>query len=172
MTGVFFRRTWVLGCVLALFAITVLLFVRGCDPAIHTGENGTGHADTGGSVLIEGDVVELISPGVMAPLDLRFTNPHDVDVSLTVLTVAVGVIDAPNSDETHACAAVDFAVDQAPSDLRITLAARATSTLSGLGLPSTMWPRMGMHNRDVNQDGCKGASLTLDYTASGTRGDR
>jgi hypothetical protein len=27
---------------------------------------------------------------------------------------------------------------------------------------------VGMLNRSVNQDGCKGASLTLAYTASGT----
>jgi hypothetical protein len=167
------RKMTVAAGALALLAAVALLF-RGCDTTVTAG-TGTGNADTGGSpqaVLIAGDVVEPISPGVMVPLDLEFTNPHDVDLSITALTVVVHDITAPNSDEAHTCALDDFAVDQAPSDLKITVSAGATNTLSGLGLPSTMWPHMGMHDRPVNQDGCKGASLTLDYTASGTRGDR
>jgi hypothetical protein len=32
--------------------------------------------------------------------------------------------------------------------------------------------RAGMHDRPVNQDRGKGASPTLDFTASGTRGER
>jgi hypothetical protein len=167
------RKMTVAVCALALLAVVVLLF-RSCKTS-GTADNGTGNADTGGSgrtVLIAGDVVEQISPGVMVPLDLEFTNPHDVDLSITALTVVVHGVTAPNSDEAHTCALDDFAVDQAPSDLKITVAAGATNTLSGLGLPSTMWPRMGMHDRPVNQDGCKGASLTLDYTASGTPGTR
>jgi hypothetical protein len=168
------RKTSIAVCALALLAAVVLLLFRGCTAAV-TADNGSGNADTGGSaqpVLIAGDVVEPISPGVMVPLDLEFTNPHDVDLSITALSVVVHDVTAPNSDQTHTCVLDDFAVDQAPSDLTITVAAGATSTLSGLGLPSTMWPRMGMHDRPVNQDGCKGASLTLDYTASGTRGER
>jgi hypothetical protein len=168
------RRISVLGGALAILTAVVLLSFRGCAPAVTAGD-GTGDANTGGlmrTVLIEGDVVEPIAPGVMVPLDLEFTNPHDVDLSLTNLSVTVHEVTAPNSDEVHSCAVVDFAVEQAPSDLRITVAAGATSTLSGLGLPSAVWPRMGMHDRPVNQDGCKGASLTLDYSAAGTPGDR
>jgi len=168
------RKMLVLVGVLALLALG-LLFFRGCGPVVHTTHNGTGNAGTDGSagtMLIEGDVVEPISPGAMVPLDLKFTNPHDVDLSITNLSVVVHEVNAPNSDGVHSCAVEDFAVDQAPGDLRITLAARATNTLSGLGLPPVMWPHMGMHDRPVNQDGCKGASLTLDYTASGMRSDR
>lgn len=65
-----------------------------------------------------------------------------------------------------ACAVDDFAVGQA-SNRVITLAARSASTLSSLDLARRTWPRVGMPNRSVNQDGCKGASVTLDYTASG-----
>jgi hypothetical protein len=160
-------------CALALLAVVVLFF-RGCKTSV-TADNGIGDADIGGSgrtVLIAGDVVQPVSPGVMVPLDLEFINPHDVDLSITALTVVVHDVTAPYSDEFHTCGLDNFAVDQAPADLTITVAARATNTLSGLGLPSTTWPRMGMHDLPVNQDGCKGASLTLDYTAAGTPGDR
>ena len=168
------RRVFVLGCVLALFgALGIFLLLR--DPAVRTSGNGTADAGTDWStrpVRIDGNVVEPISPGVTVPLDLTFTNPHDAAMSMTSLTVAVQDINAPNSDDTHSCTIDDFTVGQAPGDLRITLAARATNTLSGLGVPSKMWPCMVMLNRPVNQDGCKGASLTLAYAASGTGGTR
>ncbi|WNV86087.1 hypothetical protein [Umezawaea sp. Da 62-37] len=161
------RRTSLTACALVLIAVVVLLFLRGCESAVTA---GTGAGDAGGAVQvvrIEGDLAGTISPGVVVPLDLRFTNPHDVGLSITGLTVVVRGVVAPGS-----CAVDDFEVDQAPADLRVTLAARATNTLSGLGFPSTTWPRLGMRDLPVDQDGCKGASLTLDYTASGTRGDR
>jgi hypothetical protein len=162
---------FVLGCVLLLLGVFGVLFFVLHDPAVHPSTNGTGSSGTDWStepVRIDGNVVEPISPGLMVPLDLTFTNPHDAAISITDLTVAVHDVDAPNSTDTHTCPIGDFTVDQAPSDLRVTLAARATNSLSGLGLPSATWPRMGMLNRPVNQDGCKGASLTLAYTASGT----
>jgi hypothetical protein len=160
------RRVIVLGAVLVLLA-TIFLVLHNCG--VRISGNGMGNADTDrpGAVRIDGNAVEPVSPGVTVPLDLTFTNPHDTVVSITTLTVAVDGVDAPNSDAIHACPLDDFTVDQAPLDLRITLAARATNSLSDLGLPPHMWPHLGMVNRPVNQDGCKGASLTLTYTASG-----
>lgn len=168
------RTIWVSGCASAILTAVVLLSFRGCAPTDTAGD-GTGDTNIGGlvrTVLIKGDVVEPVAPGVMVPLDLEFTTPHDVDLAPTNLSVAVHEVIAPFSDEVHSCAVADFAVEQAPSDLRITVAAGATSTLSGLGLSPAVWPRMGMHDRPVNQDGCKGASLTLEYSAAGTPGDR
>jgi hypothetical protein len=103
----------------------------------------------------------------MTSIDLAFTNSHDFPVSLTGITVIVRKVDAPNADAGHSCAVADFTVDQSPADFRVTLPARTTSSLSALNFPRAMWPRMGMLNRPVNQDGCKGAALTLRYTASG-----
>ena len=104
----------------------------------------------------------------MAPLDLSLTNPNDSAMSVTDLRVRVQKVSAPNADAAHPCAAGDFAVAQGSSSRKITLAARATRTLSNLGLPRASWPHVGMLNRPANQDGCKGASLTLAYTASGS----
>jgi hypothetical protein len=147
--------------VLVLSGAATWLFLASC---------GTNDADTNqpaGLVRIRGDVVKPLSPGVMVPLDLTFTNPRDVDVSITRLTVVLAGVSAPSSDGTHVCTVGDFVVDQAPTELRITLAPEATNTLSSLGFPSRMWPCMGMLDRPVNQDGCKGASVSLTYTATG-----
>jgi hypothetical protein len=167
------RRGLLLCLVLAILVVVILYFVLG-DRAVREPAGGTGRADTdsGELVRIEGDVVEPVSPGVMVSIDLRFTNPHDFPLSITDLSVAVRDVSAPNADESHSCSVEDFAVEQTPADLRIPLAAGGTSTLSSLGLPRVMWPRMGMVDRPLNQDGCKGASLRLSYAASGTEGNR
>ncbi|NKE60446.1 hypothetical protein FXN61_28110 [Lentzea sp. PSKA42] len=157
-----------------LLIAVALLFLFVGEPTNQWPATGTGDVELDGltdSVRIEGDVVEPVSPGVMVSIDLKFTNPHDFAVALTSLTVELQNINAPNADETHSCSLDDFAVNQAPTDLQIPLAAHATNTLSGLGLPPENWPRMGMHNHPANQDGCKEASLTLVYTASAERED-
>jgi len=133
--------------------------------------HGTGGgvlADSAGSFTIKGDAAGLISPGVMAPLDLLLTNPQGVPMSVTDLSVTVRRVSAPNADDAHPCVVGDFTVEQASRNLEITLPARATSALSRLGVARASLPAVGMLKRSVNQDGCKGASLTLGYAASGT----
>jgi hypothetical protein len=44
------------------------------------------------------------------------------------------------------------------------------STLSDLDVPDHDRPAIGMHDRPVNQDGCKAAVITLAYEASGAEG--
>lgn len=136
------------------------------------GPGGAEVANSSASFAIEGNATEPISPGVRAPLDLTLTNPHDVPMSVTGLSVSVQKVSAPNADDVHPCAVGDFAVDQASNSFEITLAARSTSTLTDLGLARSKRPHVGMLDRPVNQDGCKGASLTLAYTASGTLAQR
>lgn len=163
----------VLGFLLAvLTGVLVLAFVS-CSPIAGTtgAGDGAGGADVGDasrSFTIAGNASKPTSPGVMAPLDLSFTNPNDTPMSVTDLRVTVRKVSAPNADAGHPCAVGDFAVNQAARGLKVTVATRATSTLSSLDLPHDQWPHVVMLQRSVNQDGCKGASLTLAYAASGT----
>jgi hypothetical protein len=168
------RRRYARGLALAaVLAVALLLLLVDCDPTsgARAVGNGTGDAGLGSSsasFTIDGNATEPISPGVRAPLDLQLSNPHDVPMSVTDLRVRVQKVSAPNADDAHPCAVGDFTVGQASSSIKITVAARATSTLSSLGLPRATWPQLGILERSVNQDGCKGASLTLGYAASGT----
>jgi len=164
--------------VLALLAALALLIGLLVLPLFESGQSegavaagGTGGAglkNSSTSFTIEGNATESISPGVMAPLDLKLTNPHDFPMSVTDLSVTVQKVRAPNADISHPCSIGDFAVGQASSKITIKVAAQATSALSSLGLARAAWPEVGMLDRSVNQDGCKGASLTLGYAASGT----
>jgi len=86
-----------------------------------------------------------------------------VDVKLTVRR-----LDAPNASERRPYLVEVFTVEQAAVGIEVTLPPRATSSQSGLSLPGSRWPRVGRRNTSVNQDGCKGASLTLEFSASGT----
>lgn len=176
----FYRRGFllvVLGFVLAVLLGLLLGRVADSRPMASANGNITGTGDGPGgaevansskSFTLRGDAANPISPGLMAPLDLTFTNRHDGPVAVTDLRVTVRGVRAPNADDAHPCAVGDFAVDQASNDLSITVPARGTSTLSGLDLSRAKWPQVGMVERSVNQDGCKGASLTLVYSASGT----
>jgi hypothetical protein len=162
-----------LGCTGTVLVVVVVLQVVDHGPTIATTSAGTG---TGGSALasaaapfaIEGSATEAISPGVRAPLDVRLTNPHDHPMAVADLRVSVQKVSAPHADDAHPCAAGDFTVDQGPTGRKVTVAPRSTSTLSSLGLARATFPQVRMLNRAANQDGCKGASLTLAYTATGT----
>jgi hypothetical protein len=140
-----------------------------------TGRPGAGRGSLSGvsgvskPFTIEGTAATPMSPGVSVPLDLGVTNPYSVTMSVTTLQVRIQTITAPNSDGAHRCARSDFTVEQkAAGSPELTLPPEIHSSLAGLGLPDADWPRVGMLNRLVNQDGCKGASLTLAYSATGT----
>jgi hypothetical protein len=155
---------------LAMFNAVLVVGLAVGDLPIGGGDR-TGAVDPGQisePFTIAGDAAEPNSPGVMVPLDLEFMNPHDAALSVTDLSVTVRDVSAPNADNLHPCTAGDFAVAQVSSSLAITVAGRATSTLTSLGVPRASWPQVAMIDRPVNQDGCKGASLALAYTASGT----
>jgi hypothetical protein len=174
------RKRDVLGWTMAVLGLTLLLRLVAYGPitgppspagpgaGAGAGTGGAGLKDSSASFTIAGTTVDPISPGVMAPLDLRLTNPHELPMLVTNLRVKVRKVSAPNADADKPCVIGDYAVDQVSQSLVITVAAHATSTLSNLGLARATWPRAGMLDRPVNQDGCKGASLTLDYAASGT----
>ena len=90
--------------------------------------------------------------------------------------VTITSINAPKADGAHPCTLADFRV----RPMRVgtfVLPRDGFTSLAGLGVPARQWPRLKMRNRPVNQDGCKGASLTLGYrgyrSSAATRcGDR
>jgi hypothetical protein len=177
--GIARQRLVLIGCFALLTAgllssLSYLWLSHG-DDTTAVGTTVVGHgtgggvlANSAGSFTIKGDAAGLISPGVTEPLDLLLTNPWGVPLSVTGLRVTVRRVSAPNADDAHPCVVGDFSVEQASGSLEINLPARATRALSSLGVARASLPAVGMLRRSVNQDGCKGASLTFGYAASGT----
>jgi hypothetical protein len=60
---------------------------------------------------------------------------------------------------------------QIKSTVDITLPPSSLIGFQDLNIPQAAWPRVAMRNRAVNQDGCRGAKLRLDYTAFGILGN-
>lgn len=117
---------------------------------------------------IGGRLSGQLAPGVSVPLDLVLSNPHAYPVFVMSLTVRVRRIRAPRADAGHRCTVRDFAVARfsgRPFKLRPASSAR----LKRLGIARWRWPRVRMRDRPVNQDGCKGASLRLEYRGTGRR---
>lgn len=120
------------------------------------------------SFTLIGELSQVINPGVFAPLDLSISNSNHSSLVVSELIVTVSGVHAPNATALLPCTAADFDVKQVAKRFTILVGADSTSSLSQLGLPSTAWPQVGMPiNESTNQDGCKGASLTLSYTATG-----
>ncbi|MDJ0376195.1 hypothetical protein [Cryobacterium sp. PH31-L1] len=112
-------------------------------------------------------IIGPLSPGVSVPIDLKFDNPHQFNLDVTDLRVLIDNVDAPNADADHPCTVVDFEVSQISLAVALTIPAHLTRALSELDLPRASWPQVGMRRSKNNQDGCKGALITLDYSAAG-----
>jgi len=153
---------------LGTLVAVVLLWFHGCGPVGRSIEaTGNGSSGTSSSFTISGDVSRSISPGELVALDLRLDNTTDLDLTIDRITVALVAVDAPRADADHPCSVADFEVKHLSGGVVVRLPANSANNLSGLAVPEETWPAVGMLNQPVNQDGCKGASLTLGYEARG-----
>lgn len=132
------------------------------------GGTGDGVADEPpASFSIGGDLTEPFFPGGSAPLNLRISNPLDTDLVVSEVLVEVETVDAPNASAELPCSVDDFAVEQLSVRDELLVAAGTTMSLVELGVPTERLPQVLMLDTSNNQDGCKGASFSLAYSAVG-----
>jgi hypothetical protein len=99
-------------------------------------------------------------------VNATLTNPAAVELSVSSLAVSVSAVSAPNADAAHPCSVRDFAAVQFSGAYGFIVPASSTTSLAAIGLEPAQWPAVEMLDRPVNQDGCKGATLTLSYSAN------
>ena len=163
------RRETTLAAAFAILVVILVVWLYACEPSGRlSNDTGNGAVQTPGSFTISGDLPTVIVPGVMKPLDLILDNPNSADLAIDRITVTVLDIKAPQADADHPCSAEDFEVRQISEGVVLTLGGNETEDLTGLSVEQDQLPAIGMLDSTVNQDGCKGASLTLGYEASGT----
>jgi hypothetical protein len=132
-------------------------------PASPTTTPTTVPPTTGLSPSVSGDLTSLLYPGVSQPLDLVFTNPNPVPV-----TVAANGVEITISTNRAGCpAATNFSVVRGLGT-GVTVPANSTMSLAQLGVPGTDWPAIGMVETHTDQDACEGATLTLTYSVTVT----
>jgi hypothetical protein len=115
---------------------------------------------------ISGRLSRPLAPGVSIPVNLGLANPTGSLFTVSSLSTRVSNVTAPGQDAAHPCTAEDFSVQQFSGPYGFQLPESSNNTLASLGIPESQWPRVAMVDRPVNQDGCKGASLTLDFAGS------
>jgi hypothetical protein len=115
---------------------------------------------------ISGNLGASLAPGLKRPLNLSLTNPENFDIKVTSLAVSI-----EEATSKAGCSGTqNFKITQVPSSrYPITLPAGQTRTLTQLGVSDLQKPQVEMLNRPWNQDACKGASIVLDYSGSGTK---
>ena len=150
------------------FATASAILVIGPRPQHGNGspQPQSGNAD----FAISGDLPAPLEPGLAAPLDLALTNEGAAEIAISGLEVSVDSISAPQASATFPCTLDDFSVTQFAGTYGFVIPASSTRSLSELGFPEAQLPQVEMLDRPLNQNGCKGASLTLRHGGSATGG--
>ena len=105
-------------------------------------------------------------PGATQAVNLVLQSPDDRPLTVGDLTLRLESVRAPLADAAHPCSLADFSVVQFSGPLGFEVAESTTATLGELAIPRKHWPRIGMKNTNLNQDGCKDAKLTFAFEAS------
>ena len=123
--------------------------------------SGDDVAQTGGAAFkITGDVANLM-PGVATAIPLTLTNPNDVPIYVTVLTVSMAADSTPAG--CSSANNVQLTQSNASSADPITVPARGSVTLTS----APRAPKIMLLNQPgVNQDVCKNKSFALTYAGS------
>jgi len=126
---------------------------------------------SGSPFTISGDLTGLLAPGGTLPLALSLANPNNKSLSVTNLSVTVQSVTRTSFaiGRGQPCLIGDYAVVQYSGPYPLVVPGSTAKTLSQLGVTDTLkWPQIRMLNTTSNQDGCKGATLQLSYSGSGT----
>lgn len=147
----------------ALAVVAVTVAVVGVAFAYWTqGGTGSGGATAGTTTAITvnqvGTPTGLYPGGPAQALSGTFTNPNAHPVHISSVTVAVHPFSSQADGSKPACTDADFAVGGTGTGAIVVPAG------TGVGLWSGLTVRM--LDGAANQDNCKSANITLDYTAN------
>lgn len=143
---------------------TVVLAGSGVALAVWSASgSGTGSAGAAAGasnlVITQTSAPANLAPGVAAG-SITGTVKNNASNSAFVASVTVGIVSVtgPNIAPSTPCDASDFDLSNPTMTVAQDVAAGASVSFSGATL--------GFHNKATNQDGCKGATVNLGYTAS------
>ncbi len=117
---------------------------------------------------ISGSLANPLYPGTGQELELTFTNPNPTPITIAAGDVGIDIV--VNGAAALDCPATpNFSVTQTLT-VALTIPANTLTpmTLTQLGIAPSAWPRIDMVETGVNQDACKNATLTLNYSAGAT----
>jgi len=112
---------------------------------------------------VGGSLTTPLYPGISLPLNLTFTNPGSLPITIPSGGISAGNITITSN--APGCASSNFAVAQGLT-VAVTIPGNqlTPTSLSALGVPKADWPVIKMIETNTNQDACEGAKLTLTYS--------
>jgi hypothetical protein len=120
------------------------------------------------SFRISGSVAGL-EPGVTQPVDVTLTNPNDVPISVTSVTITIGETTTKNGQPNPGCSGTQNLVLVHGLVGAVTMPAKTTASLTSLSVATKRWPALQMPDLRINQDACKDTSFALTYSGSATQ---
>jgi hypothetical protein len=158
MSHHFKRKTLVVSA--TVFAVLVAV---GAYAYWTNGGSGSGSAASGTNAAIT--VTQTSTPtglypgGTPAALAGKFNNANSGPVHVNEVSATIGAITGPNISGGTPCTAGDYALDGFPVTVDADI---AVGTAVGAWSGGTI----AMVETGVNQDGCKGATVTVNYTSN------
>lgn len=162
-------------CALAAFALGALAVNAAIDGGV-AAKKKRGKAQP--SFLIRTEVPGQLAPGRTIPLKISLANKRPVRLWVTKLSLAIAV------DPAHRAAGCDvtqnYRVTQIPKKFFPYKLAKGKKAKKGKKAPKPKWRTLPAKRRDgnptlsmtaladVNQDACKGATLTISYKSRAT----
>jgi hypothetical protein len=113
---------------------------------------------------VDAVTVSGLAPDASAAFEVSVTNPNSVALVISALTAVIGEVRAAG-----ACGAADFTLRQYSGGYGFVVGAHRTATLGQLGIAAPLWPQITMVNRNVNQDGCRNAVVTIRFTGEASK---
>ena len=150
------RRVAAAGALFLLAAIGAYAYWSG-------GGSGSGSATTGSPSTIT--VTQTANPsglypgGPSAALSGKFNNPNSGPVFVHEINATIASVTGPNITEENPCDADDYQLDGFP-------VAVDQQVPNGTAQGSWSGASIKLINSGTNQDGCKGATVNLAYTAN------
>ena len=136
--------------------LVALLVVAGGAYAFWTGSGtGSGNSEVGtsGAVTLTATVADGVAPGISVPVSFAAANPSDSPIQVTTVR-----LDNVTADAGHAaCETADFSMEDVTQNHQVP----AGATVEALPTNGSLV----YANSAVNQDACKGATLTLSLTS-------
>jgi len=143
--------------VAALAAIAALALASGAYAYWTTTGSGTGSASvasSNGTLVLHGVAADALTPGGSSSVTFTADNANTSSLEVATISLDSVAVDAGHSG----CDVSDFSMPDVVSDTQVP-AGESDYALSGTGT-------LSMADTAVNQDACKGASLTLNLSSN------
>jgi uncharacterized membrane protein len=112
---------------------------------------------------ISGNAAQALYPGALSVIDLTLTNPNNFTIRVSPLQVSI----EEHTSNPGCSGSQNFTTSALVGSVDVP--GNTTATLSQLGVPQARMPKIRFANEPINQDACKHATITLQYSGTAVK---